>query len=73
MSEPAHRLPSSRDLRRGLPFRLCWVQVRSLHNGSRGQWGIVRQGGDPLSVDRESMGTVDVCGDGVPCRVVCLG
>jgi hypothetical protein len=26
----------SRDLRRGLPFWLWWVQVRSLHDGSRG-------------------------------------
>ena len=40
---------------------------------SRGQWGIVRQGGEPLSVARESMGMVDVCGDGVPRHVVCLG
>jgi hypothetical protein len=46
--------------------------VRSLHDGSRGQWGIVRQGGEPWSVDGESMGTVDVCGDGVPRHVVCL-
>jgi hypothetical protein len=27
---------------------------------------------EPLSVDRESMGMVDVCGDGVPRHVVCL-
>jgi hypothetical protein len=47
--------------------------VRSLHDGSRGQWGIVRQGGEPLSADGESMGTVDVCGDGVSRHVVCLG
>jgi hypothetical protein len=47
--------------------------VRSLHDGSRGQWGIVRQGGEPWSADGESMGTVDVCGDGVPRHVVCLG
>jgi hypothetical protein len=47
--------------------------VRSLHGGSRGQWGIVCHGGEPLSVARESMGTVDVCGDGVPRHVVCLG
>jgi hypothetical protein len=47
--------------------------VWSLHGGSRGQWGIVCQGSEPLSVDRESMGTVDVCGDGVPRHVVCLG
>jgi hypothetical protein len=47
--------------------------VRSLHDGSRGQWGIVRQGGEHLSADGESMGTVDVCGDGVPRHVVCLG
>jgi hypothetical protein len=38
-----------------------------------GSVGIVRQGGEPLSIARESMGTVDVCGDGVPHRVVCLG
>jgi hypothetical protein len=47
--------------------------VRSLHDGSWGQWGIVCQGGEPLSVAREKMGTVDVCGDGVPRHVVCLG
>jgi hypothetical protein len=47
--------------------------VRSLHGGSRGQWGIIFQGGEPLSVARESMGTVDMCGDGVPLHVVCLG
>jgi hypothetical protein len=47
--------------------------VRSLHDDSRGQRGIVRQGNEPYSVDGESMGTVDVCGDGVPCHVVCLG
>jgi hypothetical protein len=35
MSEPGSRLYPSRDLRRGLPFRLWWVQVRSLHDGSR--------------------------------------
>jgi hypothetical protein len=28
---------------------------------------------EPCSVDGESMGTVDVCGDGVPHHVVCLG
>jgi hypothetical protein len=38
-----------------------------------GQWGIVRQGDEPYSVARESMGTVDVCGDGVPRHIVCLG
>jgi hypothetical protein len=47
--------------------------VRSLHGGNRGQWGIVCQGGEPCSVARESTGTVDVCGDGVPRHVVCLG
>jgi hypothetical protein len=46
--------------------------VRSLHDGSRGQWGIARQGGEPLSADGESMGTVDVCGDVVPRYVVCF-
>jgi hypothetical protein len=45
----------------------------SLHGGSRGQWGIVCQDSELLSVARESMGTVDVCGDGVPGHVVCLG
>jgi hypothetical protein len=44
--------------------------VQSLHGGSRGQWSIVCQGDEPLSVDGESMGTVDVCGDGVPRHVV---
>jgi hypothetical protein len=39
----------------------------------RDNWSIVRQGRELCSVDRESMGTVDVCGDGVPRRVVCLG
>jgi hypothetical protein len=47
--------------------------VRSLHDGSRGQWGIVRQGGGPLSIARESMGMIDVCGDGVPHYIVSLG
>jgi hypothetical protein len=47
--------------------------VRSRHDGSRGQWGIIRQGGEPCLVARESMGTVDVCGDGVPRHIVCLG
>jgi hypothetical protein len=36
-------------------------------------WSIVRQGREPCSVARESMGTTDVCGDGVPLHVVCLG
>jgi hypothetical protein len=27
----------------------------------------------PLSIARESMGTVDMCEDGVPRHVVCLG
>jgi hypothetical protein len=36
-------------------------------------WSIVRQGREPCSVARESMGTVDVCGDRVPLHVVCLG
>jgi hypothetical protein len=29
-------------------------------------WSIVRQGHEPCSFARESMGMVDVCGDGVP-------
>jgi hypothetical protein len=36
-------------------------------------WSIVRQGREPYSVARESMGTDDVCGDGVTLHVVCLG
>jgi hypothetical protein len=36
-------------------------------------WSIVRQGREPCSVDRKSMGMVDMCGDGVPLHVVCLG
>jgi hypothetical protein len=36
-------------------------------------WSIVRQGREPCSVDGESMGSVDVCGDGLPHHVVCLG
>jgi hypothetical protein len=44
-----------------------------LHDGNQCQWGIVCQGGEPLSVARELMGTVDVCGDRVPRHVVCLG
>jgi hypothetical protein len=42
---------------------------------ARRQSGSVRhyQGGELCSVDEESMGTVDVCGDGVPRHVVCLG
>jgi hypothetical protein len=35
-------------------------------------WSIARQGREPCSVARESMGKVDVCGDGVPRHVVCL-
>jgi hypothetical protein len=44
-----------------------------MHNSDQGQWSIVRQGREPCSVARESMGTIDVCGDGVPLHVVCLG
>jgi hypothetical protein len=40
---------------------------------ARDNWSIVHQGYEPCSVARESMGTVDVCGDGVPRHVVCLG
>jgi hypothetical protein len=36
------------------------------------QWAIVFQGSERQSVDGESMGTVDVCEDGVPLHVVCL-
>jgi hypothetical protein len=36
-------------------------------------WSIVHQGREPCSVARESMGTADVCEDGVPYHVVCLG
>jgi hypothetical protein len=43
-----------------------WVQVLSLHGGSRDQWSIVHQSREPYSVARESMWMVDVCGDGVP-------
>jgi hypothetical protein len=46
------------------------VTARSI---SRGQWSIVRQGSGARSVDGESMGMVDVCGDRVPLHVVCLG
>jgi hypothetical protein len=44
-----------------------------MHDGGRGQWSIVRQGGEPWSIAMESMGTVDMCGVGVPRHVVCLG
>jgi hypothetical protein len=47
--------------------------VRSLHGGSLGQWSIVCQGREPCPIVGESMGTVDVWGDGVPLHVVCLG
>jgi hypothetical protein len=40
---------------------------------ARDNWSIVHQGREPWSVARESMGTFDVCGDGVPRHVVCLG
>jgi hypothetical protein len=40
--------------------------VQSLHGGGRGQWNIVCQGREPCSVARKSMGTVDMCEDGVP-------
>jgi hypothetical protein len=46
--------------------------VRSLHDGGQDNWSIVPQGHEPCSVARESMGTADVCGDGVPLHVVCL-
>jgi hypothetical protein len=36
-------------------------------------WSIVRQGRELCSVASESMGTIDMCGDGVPLHVVCLG
>jgi hypothetical protein len=47
--------------------------VRSVHDNDRGQWSIVCQDREPCSVDGELMGTADVCGDGVPLHVVCLG
>jgi hypothetical protein len=40
---------------------------------ARDNWSIVRQGREPCSVTRELIGTVDMCGDGVPLHVVCLG
>jgi hypothetical protein len=40
---------------------------------ARDNCSIVCQGREPCSVARESMGTVDVCGDGVPWHVMCLG
>jgi hypothetical protein len=40
---------------------------------ARDNWSIVRQGREPCSIARESMGMADVCGDGVPLHVVCLG
>jgi hypothetical protein len=47
--------------------------VRSLCGSDRGQWSIVCQWQWACFVDGESMGMVDVCGDGVPLHVVCLG
>jgi hypothetical protein len=47
--------------------------VRSLHGGGRGQWSIVCQWQWACSADRESMWTVDVCGDRVLLHVMCLG
>jgi hypothetical protein len=47
--------------------------VRSLHGGGRGQWSIVCQWQQACSVDEESMGIVDVCGDKVSLHIVCLG
>jgi hypothetical protein len=32
-------------------------------------WSILRQGREPCSVAMESMGTADMCGDGVPLHV----
>jgi hypothetical protein len=46
--------------------------VRSLHGGSRGQWRIVCKAVRP-SRERGIDGTIDVCGDGVPLHIVCLG
>jgi hypothetical protein len=47
--------------------------VRSLSGGDRGQWSIVSQWQWARSVDAESMGAVDVCGDRVLLHIVCLG
>jgi hypothetical protein len=55
------------------PLYHCSGEVRSLHGVIWGQWSIVCQGHEPYSVTRESMGTIDVCGDGVPLHVLCLG
>jgi hypothetical protein len=47
--------------------------VRSLHDGSGISGTLYANDSGPCSADGESMGTVDVCGNGVPLRVVCLG
>jgi hypothetical protein len=46
--------------------------VQPLHGGSWGLWGIACQGGESWPRTGGSMGTVDVCGDGVPLHVMCL-
>jgi hypothetical protein len=38
-----------------------------------GQWGIVSKGSGVYSISWGSMGTFDVCGDGKPLHIVCLG
>jgi hypothetical protein len=38
-----------------------------------GQWGIVSKGSGVFSISWGSMGTFDVCGDGKPLHIVCLG
>jgi hypothetical protein len=60
-------------MRQGLPFRLWWLQVRSLHGGGQVCGALYANDSGPCSADGESMGTIDVCGDRVLLHVVCLG
>jgi hypothetical protein len=50
-----------------------WYKCDLCTMAAKDNWSIVRQGGEPCSVARESMGTADVYGDEVPLHVVCLG
>jgi hypothetical protein len=47
--------------------------VRSLHGGGEVSGALYTNDNGPCSADGESIWTVDVCGDGVPLCVVCLG
>jgi hypothetical protein len=47
--------------------------VWSLHGGDQDSGALYANDSGPCSIDGESMGTIDVCGDEVLLHVVCLG